>query len=77
MIFYLCGTIINERVWKEEETGSHARPSVNTQINMLDTTYCVLGVRWCLHNKWRTNMMGGEKREFNRNPHKKITDCRV
>ena len=51
--FYLCGTIINEREreWKEEETGSHARPSVTTQINTLDTTYCALGVRWCLHNK--------------------------
>ena len=54
---------MRERVWKEEETGSHARPSVTTQINTLDTTCCALGVMWCLHNKCRTNMIGGEKRE--------------
>ena len=31
-----------ERV-KKEEIGPHARPSVNTQTNTLDTTNCALG----------------------------------
>ena len=68
---------MREREWKEEETGFHARPSVTTQINMLDTTCCALGVRWCLHNKWRTNMIGGEKREFNSKPHQEIMNYKV
>jgi hypothetical protein len=28
-ILSLCGTIINEREWRDEETGSHAKPYVN------------------------------------------------
>ena len=39
---------MREREWKEEETGSHARPGVNTQINTLDITCCALRVRWLI-----------------------------
>ena len=36
-----------ERV-KKEEIGPHARPSVNSQTNTLDTTNCALG-----HSQWK------------------------
>ena len=61
-IFGFCGTIINERKSEERKNWSHTRPSVNTYTNAVDTTNCALKVRWCLHNKWITNMIGGENR---------------
>ena len=38
----LCDTILNEREWRDEETGSHAIPSFYTRTYALDTTkFCI------------------------------------
>ena len=41
--FNLCGTIINEREKRGEETGSHARLAFNTKSNTLETSKFALG----------------------------------
>jgi hypothetical protein len=32
------------------------------KINTLDITSCLSEMGWCLYNKWRTNITGGEER---------------
>ena len=55
-------TILNEREGKEMKKLDLMQDPVLTRKPMYWTLLsCALEVRWCLHNKWRTNMIGGQE----------------